>query len=145
MPFYHFTAAHLLKKILEEGLTLGTTPALWADRGAKYLEFITGTQWLTINKTFEQDWHPPKSMRTLPYARADYRLTIEIPNAQRSHIFTWDDFYNLHMKRAGYLKLPMYDSPMFCVPGDWRIFVGNIHPLWIKDYVENPCAENLTT
>lgn len=133
MPYYHFTAAHMLKPILEKGLTRGATPAI-VD-GLQIL--ITGTQWLTTSKDFRQDWCLPE-YSNLPYDRNAFRLTIEIPNAQRSHVFTWDDFYRMHMLPKGFKKIPGFDDRQHCNPDLWRIFVGNIHPLWVKNFQENP-------
>lgn len=132
MPLYHFTAAHMLRPILEQGLTIGATPARLGGR----MVLVTGTQWLTTDKSFEQDWCAP-AYSSLPYDRNAYRLTIEIPNAQRSHTFTWDEFYNVHMKPNGLAKIPHFDDRKHCNPDAWRVFVGHIHPLWIKTFDEN--------
>lgn len=133
MPFYHFTAAHLLRPILETGLTRGITPAQTDDFRDV---IITGTQWLTTHQAFKQDWcHPAYS--NLPYDRNAFRLTIEIPNRQRAHTFTWEEFYRTHMQPKGLKKIPGFDNREFCNPDLWRVFVGDIHPLWIKHFTEN--------
>lgn len=136
MPFYHFTPAHTLKPILESGLIRGATPVVIPADGGKTLNLLYGTQWLTTNKSFKQDWCLP-ALSSLAYDRNAFRLTIEIPNAQRSHLFTWDDFYKLHMEPKGYEKIDGFDDTNFCDPSAWRIFVGIVHPLWIKAFHEN--------
>jgi hypothetical protein len=139
MPLYHFTAAHCLRQILEQGLTHGHTPVIINRPGVpRRMAFISGTQWMTTDKSFIQDWHAPIGVHHLPYDRNAFRLTLEIPNAQRSHTFTWDDFYKTHMKPRGFEKLARFDDKRFCNPDLWRIFVGNVHPLWIKNFLENP-------
>lgn len=135
MRLYHFTAAHLLKPILEEGLTQGVTPA---QRGIDTV-CITGTQWLTTRLNFEQDWYNPRRCK-LPYDRTAFRLTIEIPLAHRFHLFTWEKFYLNHMLPHGLTRIPLAHDSESCNPDWWRVFVGNIHPLWIKNFHPNPEA-----
>lgn len=139
MRLYHFTAAKFLKPILEEGLKLGSTPLVIRCEGAEpKLAVTSGTQWLTINKSFEQDWNPPPELRNTPYDRTEFRLTIDVPYAQRDRVYTWQAYFNCYMRPCGYDKLNNFDNPMFCTPTDWRIFLGTVHPLWIKDYHQKP-------
>lgn len=140
MPFYHFTAAHLLKPILEQGLTRGCTPVFTrtpAPHISPISGFIRHTQWLTTNKDFRQDWCFPE-FSSLPYDRNAFRLTIVIPNTHRDQLFTWDDFYRTQVLPKGLRKFPGFDNRQHCNPDLWRIFVGAIHPLWIKNFQQNP-------
>lgn len=136
MTLYHFTAAHMLKPILERGLVLGGTPVVVPGEHGKRLALIQGTQWLTTNGDFKQDWCDPL-YSNLPYDSNAFRLRIEIPNGKRSHLFTWEEFYRLHVAPHGYEKVEGFDDREHCNPDVWRIYVGVIYPLWIKNFLQN--------
>lgn len=133
MSFYHFTAAHMLRPILEEGITRGHTPFV-ATNGQIFL--VPGTQWLTTDKSFKQSWCIPE-LSNLPYDRNAFRLTVEIPAAHRQHLVTWQQLRARLWETHAADRLPGFDDPRYTDAENWRVFLGNIHPLWIKQFNEN--------
>lgn len=137
MMLYHFTAAHFLKSILENGLTSGHTPYRREGEGRIAVGLISGTQWLTTRKDFNQPWCLP-AYSNLSYDRNAFRLRVEIPTSHKHLLMTWPAFYLGCMQPKGLLKLQDFDNPIFCDPNNWRVYLGDIHPLWVKDFYENP-------
>lgn len=133
MTLYHFTAAHMLKPILEEGITRGHTPFI-ATNGEIML--VPGTQWLTTNKDFKQSWCD-RQLSSLPYDRDAFRLRIEIPPSQKHNLVTWPQLRARWWETHAADRVPEFDDPLFHDAQNWRVFLGNIHPLWIKDFFEN--------
>lgn len=74
MIFYHFTAAHLLDRILERGLTLGVIFGACAGDGK--VRLLPEHQWLTKDGTWTgQHW--AKALRC-NYDRTAWRLTLHL-------------------------------------------------------------------
>ena len=114
---YHFCAAHFLRSILSQGLTLGMTPA--TKDGAVGL--IPGTQWLTKDRDPQrQSWN---TNNLVPYSRTAYRLTISIPHSHRKKLVKAADFMKELGDEVGLMEWPGSDN--------WYIFLGKIPPTWI--------------
>jgi hypothetical protein len=118
---HHFTAKCFTRSILAEGITRGVTPIKGAAKGATLL--IVGTQWLTSEPEFNQDWCAQGDERTLPYDRTEVRFTVNI-NDGDERLFRWRD-WRRQWKR---LLLDNFDDSRFCDPSKWWIYEGGIEP-----------------
>ncbi|TAL78730.1 MAG: hypothetical protein EPN88_02060 [Bacteroidetes bacterium] len=120
--FYHFTAKHLLPDILQQGLTLGKFPLI----SETSISFIKPCQWLTVNDKFEtQSWN---TSNLIKYSRNDYRLTIEIPKANK--IIKATDYIKLIPLEYRHIVMDWVGSD------EWYLYLGKISPEWIKSYQE---------
>jgi hypothetical protein len=122
IKLYHFTAEHLVPGIISKGLTLGSIP-ISIDPPC----LMPGYQWLTVSKKWNQSWCEHSN---LPYRRNAVRLTIKIPNHKKNNLFRWlkicDQFDSSEILNA------------FGDPQNWRVYRGNIDPLWIVRLNRNP-------
>ena len=120
MRLYHFTAAHLLKRIKKEGLTMGAIPL-----SLNPVRIKSGYRWLTTNREFEQSWN---TMTMLKYDRAAYRITIDIPEDDR-RLMKWT--------LAGPVIAPeVYDTlSRYGDPDAWYLYEGNIPTRWFGEIV----------
>ena len=62
MKLYHFCPNWMLESIKHEGLTKGNIPFI--KNGG--IALLPNTQWLTTNKSFDQEWEKPSSLPYLP-------------------------------------------------------------------------------
>ena len=113
---YHFCAAHFVRAILLEGLTIGMTPAVRDG----VVGLVQGTQWLTTDKDpRRQSWN---TNNLVPYSRTAYRLTINIPHSHRKKLVKAADFLR-DQDEMGLMDWPGSEN--------WYIFLGKIPPTWI--------------
>ena len=133
MKIYHFTARKFLREIQKEGLTKGGTPII--KRDSKVVMF-RNTQWLTIDKKWEQAFHNPEET-TLEYDRREIRLTIVIPASKRIHLADKKRIINVF----GATLLPGFFDHPDCE--NWRIFYGRVKAQWIRKVDINPKFENV--
>jgi len=92
MQLYHFTAAHLYKKIATQGITLGAI----ADLIDGQVEIRKGIIWLSDQSEPEQQtWH---SQVTIPYSRLAVRIKLDIPKNYYRCLWKFDD-YIVHPNR----------------------------------------------
>lgn len=122
MKLYHFTAKHLIDRILKEGLTLGAIPLSIAPP-----KIEKGYQWLTANPSFEQAWCDPKTS-TLPYRRDDIRITIKIPKTSMNSLIPWIPLWK---RLKNYIPLVKHLND-FGDPENWYVFNGNIPSGWFR-------------
>lgn len=130
MKLYHFTSRYHIQGCLKEGLTLGAVVI-----NIKKKLYVSGYQWLTINKDFNQFW---SKHSTLPYDRTDFRLTLKIPRKiRKQRLHKWND-YALNI-----VSQEMKDTlNVFGDPENWYIFQGTIHPKFIRTVaVKDPTIE----
>lgn len=122
ITLYHFCAAHSLRSILAEGLTLGMTPVF--ENGEMHIEH--GTQWLTADKNPQrQSWH---THTLVPYSRTAYRLTVNIPHSRRKKLLSAAE----HIQRFPEENKGLVEN----WPGSehWYVYAGKIPPEWIVGY-----------
>ena len=124
MTLYHFTANRFLRSIKKSGIRYGKI--LKSD--PPNVEFISGYQWLTKNKSFEQDW--ARGTGRLPYKRNEIRLTIEIPKDHYSDIRPWSQVKFMVPKVADILSA-------YGDPENWILYEGVVWPKWIVSVDKN--------
>jgi len=122
---YHFTSRHHINGCIREGLTRGAIP-LSVDPP----KLIPGFQWLTQNKSFEQEWC---KYGTLPYSRNDYRITIKIQKNKRASLIKW-----LLLCKEEQFKFAARFLNSFGDPQNWYLFYGIVKPKWFREVLENP-------
>lgn len=122
MILYHYTAACLIERIKREGITLGGV----LDRRNGRLVLRTGYIWLTTNANFHgQAWN---TRVTIPYDRAEYRITVEIPAAREQNVINWLDY-------CADGKIPpdiAADLNSIGDPENWRLYKGAIPTQWFQ-------------
>ena len=124
MKLYHFTSRHHIQSCREQGLTLGMIPV-----SIYPIKLISGYQWLTKNKSFEQAWY---KYSTLPYRREEYRITVVIPKAQMKNVIPWLQYCeDTKLESAADLKA-------FGDPQNWMLFRGIVLPEWFRKISHNP-------
>lgn len=116
---YHFCAAHMLKGIMEEGLTLGTFPLLEDER----YRLIPNIQWLTAEPNAKKQSWATNSLVT--YSRTAYRLTIQIPGSYHKKVIKASDYVKSMPPEARLLVEAWNGSDQ------WFVFTGRIPPEWI--------------
>jgi hypothetical protein len=128
MRLYHFTAAHLAKRIECEGITLGGYMNLINGQ----LEIVRGYIWLTANPSFEQSWCENKI--TIPYDRNAVRFTVEIPASYEANVIDWVMFCaqgNVDPRVERMLN--GFDDPW-----NWKLYRGVIPVEWLTAIDEKP-------
>ena len=75
VTLYHFTAAHLARRIRNEGITLGCISKFDSCRVFSGIE--KGWIWLTEDSGWHQEWCAERQF--ILYDRAAVRFTVEIP------------------------------------------------------------------
>jgi len=122
MKFYHFTPAHLLESVLNNGLTMGKLPIL--DEAGNPVSFISPCQWLTDDGDWDtQSW---ATRKLVPYNRTAFRLLIVISKSSRKLLW------------RAYECLPHLPSPTQRLITDWEgsehwfLFFGRIRSGWIR-------------
>lgn len=120
MILYHYTAACLIGRIKREGVTLGGV----LDRSGGRLILRTGYVWLTANPNFhDQAWN---TRVTIPYDRAEYRITVEIPDAHERNVIQWLDYC-----ASGRIPRDIAeDLNSIGDPENWRLYRGKIPVQW---------------
>ena len=120
MILYHFTAAKLVNRIKREGITLGGVLDIVNEK----LVLRRGLLWLTVNSDFHnQEWN---SMRTIPYDRCEFRITVNVPADSECHIINW-----LEYCASGNISNEMADGlNAIGDPENWRLYRGIIWPKW---------------
>lgn len=119
MILYHFCPAHMVRSILQEGLTKGGYPIFDGDE----LSIMTGIQWLTTEKDpAKQSW---ATSNLISYSRTDYRLTVDIPKSYLKKLVKAKDFVKL-LSEENREAVEGYEGS-----DDWYIFRGKIPPKWI--------------
>ena len=121
MILYHFTSPHHVEGCLREGLRLGHIPADVA-RGRRGL--IPGYQWLTTNPEFAQSWCEYSS---LPYDRAAYRITVDVPKEAEADALVWTEVCQ-RLAPKGWRILNEFGDP-----DNWRLFRGIVRPEWMGE------------
>jgi hypothetical protein len=124
MILYHFTAARLIESIKREGITKGAV--LKGFKNDKP-EFLLGYLWMTINPAFsDQEWCKNRVM--IPYDRAAYRITVDVPHYSESRVINWIEFCNQgRVSRDVAELLNAYGDPE-----NYRLFRGYIPPQRFK-------------
>jgi len=136
MNLYHFCAPQFLEGIQKYGLVLGSTPVVVGDK----IGFMQGTQWLTIDGSFDQSWNGRVSIK---YDRCAYRLDIHIPEDKMERLWTWSRLKGeLQVQCGADCIVEGFDDPAFCRAEDWRIYLGIIQPSWIGEVVPRPGGPN---
>ena len=114
---YHFTGRKAADRIKHEGITLGRTPIITADRK---LAFLKNTQWLTIyGEAGAQTW------ATRGRNQAMVKVNIPLPLAQQK-LVPFQIFYD-HFKDI--LPKGFNDRPDITVY--WYVYMGVIPKEWI--------------
>lgn len=121
MKLYHFCADHMLKGILRDGLTLGSTPIHEPDPSHPEYFFLKGflrdTQWLTTDPDWtRQSWC---TSQAIAYRRDDWRLTVELGLAYRLNLLT-------AAQLCARKKLPASLYEGFPGSENWRVYMGRI-------------------
>jgi len=126
---YHFTAAHLVRGCLQEGLTMGCIPV-----SINPTELIRNYQWLTKNKSFVQDW---QTYSSLPYRRNAYRIVIDIPRSESANLIKWLDFCKENHKNP---KIRFAAGILNSAgdPENWYLFHGIVKKEWFRKVSRNP-------
>jgi len=130
---YHFTAAHMIKGCLQDGLTMGCIPV-----SIDPPVMLPGYQWLTSNKAFQQSWCDPR-YSSLPYLRNAFRITVNIPKSEKKpggRLIKWLDF----LKAAKDEKL-LFAGKILNSCGDpqnWYLFRGTVKKEWFVKVSRNP-------
>jgi hypothetical protein len=114
---YHFTAKHLLPRILTEGITKGKIP-MFANE-TTLIGLLDGYQWLTTSPAWTQEWCHPK-YSSLPYDRSAVRLTVKVPDEDKLYSFEY------FMKSQPLLQMSEKILGAFGDPENWRIYDGAI-------------------
>lgn len=123
---YHFCPAHLLNRIKKHGLTLGRFPIMTPDGVA----FIPNVQWLTTEPDPDkQSW---ATQEMIHYSRTEYRLSIDISEPLRGHLFSALDFVGRLPTEARSLVTDWAGSE------HWYVYVGQIPPFWIRSIDRMP-------
>lgn len=128
---YHFTAAHLLDGIKNEGLTLGFVPLQLSPP-----KFRRGLQWLTINSEWDQSWNGGSGL--LNYSRTAYRLTVSLPNHRTDKLHRWLDYGKIMVPARMFETLNAYGDPQ-----NWFLHFGPIPPRYIAEITPNPNTEGI--
>ena len=121
MIIYHFCAARHIKKILRQGLTIGGV--MEPTKTGYYLH--TGWMWLTLDKNPKaQSWN---TQNMIPYSWAEYRITIEIPEAEIERLYD---------RKRLCILFPTCDALFEGWKGseNWRVFHGVIPKEWFKGW-----------
>lgn len=115
---YHFCAERHIKSIITRGLVKGAL----AEPMLTGFRIYSGWTWLTLDPDpGRQSW---ATKNLIKYDRTQYRLTIEIPDAESGKLFD----------RKGIAAIyPACDLLFNGFPGseNWRVFHGRIPPEWI--------------
>jgi hypothetical protein len=126
---YHFTAARLINRIKLQGITLGGVIDL-DEKGRIILH--RGYIWLTTNPDFyNQEWN---SMTTIPYDRAEFRITLSIPPAYQDKVINWLEF----CASGGVRPYVAEQLNAFGDPENWRLFKGVIYRKWFTSIDRKP-------
>lgn len=122
MILYHFCAEHLLKSILNEGLTLGHIPII----NKNSVELLPNYQWLTSNKIkTNQSWN---TSYLIKYDRGAYRLTIEIPQNREKKLLNANQIKEI-IPKSSHEIIDKWEGSK-----DWYVYHGNILASWIKGH-----------
>lgn len=120
MILYHFCAERHLKSIMTRGLVKGAI----AEPTPTGFRIYSGWTWLTLDPDpGRQSW---ATKNVIKYDRTQYRLTIEIPDAEIGKLFN---------RKGIAALLPACDLLFdgFSGSENWRVFHGRIPPEWIID------------
>ena len=121
---YHFAPAHMVKGVMEYGLTRGAMP-LFGDDGV-INGFMLECQWLTKDGDPQnQHW---ATQINLDYDRTAYRLTVKIPESRRRNLLFGKAILDIE-------GLPSKTRECFeATPGheNWAVYFGCIPARWIK-------------
>lgn len=121
ITLYHFCAEHMVKPILENGLTLGKCPIMYPVG----MELIPKCQWLTSESDPDkQSW---ATTNAINYSRTAFRLTIAIPQIQKKKLHLARDFI-AHYPLCARGLVTEWDGSE-----NWYIFKGIIPPEWIVE------------
>lgn len=119
MTLYHFCAAHMVRSIMQEGLTMGKFPVL-SDKG---WSFIEPCQWLSAEPDArKQSW---ATSYLINYDRTAYRLTVNIPRSYLKKLKKATDFVKTLSEESRGLVEGWDGSEK------WYIFKGKIPSAWI--------------
>lgn len=118
MRIYHFCADRHVKRILHEGLRIGGVMVPSATGFRMIATYI----WLTLDSNPKHQSWATRSM--IPYSRTDWRLTIEIPEADAQRLMDRD---------ALEAEIPGSEALFIGWPGseNWRVYHGFIPKEWI--------------
>ncbi len=122
MQLYHFTSRYHIKGCLECGLTMGIIPVCYKKK-----LIISGYQWLTVNKNFNQSWC---RFSSLPYDRTEYRIKLQIPKRiRKERLMKWDK-YALHFVSEEMKQILNSVGDYY----NWYVFRGKISPKYIHSF-----------
>lgn len=128
MTLYHFTAEHLARQILREGITKGVIPLF--DQRGRFTGIRRGYIWLTSDPDFaSQEWCAERHL--IPYDRAAVRLTVEIPPESEYNASLASDLLPREFSTSAFL-LETAGSDK------WRIYRGKVFRKWITAIEHKP-------
>uniref|UniRef100_A0A6M3LCZ7 DUF4433 domain-containing protein n=1 Tax=viral metagenome TaxID=1070528 RepID=A0A6M3LCZ7_9ZZZZ len=128
IKLYHFTSRHHIRGCIKEGLKFGHIPV-----SIDPPKIIPGYQWLTKNKSFEQEWEKYSSLK---YRRNYYQITIIIPKKYQKNLYKWL-FFCKNTTNPEIINASKTLN-MFGDPHKWYIYRGIVSPDWFVKVNINP-------
>lgn len=127
MRLYHYTGSEHVVDIQRQGISEGGLNL----RGT----IVNGYQWLTDDPGWSQAW---ATMRLVHCDRTEYRFAVSIPKSARMRLFRWFDFVEVARIPAPMVEDLMREGGGPEAAQHWYIFVGRIHPSWLRGLETRP-------
>lgn len=135
IKLYHFTSGQHMALIHLSGITKGVIP--WSMDGEGKVGMVAGWQWLTQNPDWQQDWARRTPLSKLTFRRDEWRITVEIPEAQVRRLISWREMDRTRRPQSADYINAFKDAPL------WHLFKGEIPPAWFAAVDRNPTRFDL--
>lgn len=138
IKLFHFTSGQHLPLIHVQGITKGVIPWSQNEAGeAGEVGMVGGWQWLTQNPDWQQDWARPTPASSLTFRRDEWRITVEIPEAQARRLVSWREMDRTRRPQSAEFINAFKDAPL------WHLYKGPIPPDWFAAVDRNPIRRDL--
>lgn len=135
LKLYHFTSGQHMALIHLSGLTKGVIP--WSIDETGRVGMVPGFQWLTESSDWNQEWARPSPFSKLTFRRDEWRITIEIPEAQRRRLVSWRELERTRRPASADFINTFQDARI------WHLFKGEIPTAWFAAVDRNPTRHDL--